>query len=105
MTVEGSGEEFIHARIDEPGHAPWLITFVYLRPNPQFKDAFWTEMIDFSRSLSSPWLMIGNFNDYANAQEKWGGVNSQNRCNLFTEGLQDCSLSDIGEVPTGGSRS
>ncbi|KAK2451297.1 hypothetical protein QL285_010365 [Trifolium repens] len=49
--------------------------------------------------MNDPWLLAGDFNDIANAEEKKGGViASVRKCNKFNERITACNLLDLGSM-------
>ncbi|CAL2250971.1 unnamed protein product [Prunus armeniaca] len=49
----------------------WLLTVVYANPCPMIREALWKYFDGLVSSL--PWLVLGDFNDIASADEKCGG--------------------------------
>lgn len=85
-------------KVEERNGQIWILTVVYIRPNNEDKQEFWDEMLSFSNSNLLPWVMIGDFNDYAFQEEKLGGVFLTSCCEQFCGRLDCCGLSYLGVV-------
>jgi hypothetical protein len=49
--------------------------------------------------MNASWLLAGDFNDIASANEKKGGAAvSVRKCNIFKKRIEDCKLMDLGSV-------
>ncbi|GER39014.1 LINE-type retrotransposon LIb DNA [Striga asiatica] len=74
-----------------------IITFVYVRPCSVSKDMFWDNLKLFAASVNRPWIVMGDFNDFALLSERKGGSGScLNRVLKFRERINDCNLLDVG---------
>ncbi|KAJ8748137.1 hypothetical protein K2173_012607 [Erythroxylum novogranatense] len=96
LDIISSTAQCIHARCDI-NLVPQIISFVYVRPYTQWKDLFWTNLVEFSHT---PWTVIGDFNDYAAFDDSRsvhsGSVDSLNRIMLFRRRWAACELIDAG---------
>ncbi|OMO72173.1 Endonuclease/exonuclease/phosphatase [Corchorus capsularis] len=102
LSIIGYMEQCIHTEV-EVDSVKQLFSFAYVRPNGSWKDRFWRELRVFSNSVSIPWSVIGDFNDFAAANEKWGGNNSSDvfrRIVKFRERWDSCSLIDLDSSDT-----
>ncbi|KAG5556475.1 hypothetical protein RHGRI_006921 [Rhododendron griersonianum] len=56
----------------------------------------WSQLRSCARSISSPWLCIGDFNEVSSSKEKFGGLPvSSSRLEAFNGLISDCSLLDL----------
>ncbi|OMO87284.1 reverse transcriptase [Corchorus capsularis] len=99
LDIIGSTTQCIHVSCDM-NKVSQVVSFVYVRPTCQWKDQFWAEMIEFSQSISSPWNVVGDFNDFAAFDERWsiqtGSGDSFNKITKFRERWETCNLIDAG---------
>ncbi|KAK7250655.1 hypothetical protein RIF29_33213 [Crotalaria pallida] len=75
----------------------WIFSIVYASPQEHLRSSLWTELRDFSNSVSGPWCLGGDFNQALFAHEKRGGgaFNYVSSSRLLSC-LNDCGLQDIG---------
>ncbi|OMO84846.1 reverse transcriptase [Corchorus capsularis] len=99
LTVHSFSTQIIHTSIVYKG-VQHMVSFAYVRPQTQFKDIFWRDLKDFSVSISSSWIVLGDFNDFASLKERWGGKDDVgfliNRVLKFRNRWNDCNLLDAG---------
>ena len=50
----------------------FIIIFVYAPAQREFKHEFWSELIDYTLSLSLPFVIMGDFNEISNSNDKLG---------------------------------
>lgn len=73
LEILGTDRQFIHAQIEENDGRKLILSFAYVRPYSEEKAVFWGAMDAFSNLNQLPWVLIGDFNDYASQDEKVGG--------------------------------
>ncbi|OMO53937.1 reverse transcriptase [Corchorus capsularis] len=99
LTVHSFSTQIIHTSILYKG-VQHMVSFAYVRPQTQFKDIFWRDLKDFSASISSSWIVLGDFNDFAALEERWDGKDDVsfliNRVLKFRNRWNDCNLLDAG---------
>ena len=61
--------QFIHVRINQNGHQPWLLTVVYASTTPSLRKLLWKELHHNRIPLSDPWLVVGDFNSLRHISE------------------------------------
>ncbi|KAI7993903.1 hypothetical protein LOK49_LG11G02222 [Camellia lanceoleosa] len=78
----------------------WVSNTVYASPNPTARDSLWKDLEDTEASMNKAWLIVGDFNDYANHSERRSFSLSPNltRTQRFTERVNNCNLLDLGSV-------
>ncbi|KAG5516346.1 hypothetical protein RHGRI_037157 [Rhododendron griersonianum] len=75
----------------------WATSFVYGSPTVDLKEEVWDYLRDIAFINSGPWFCIGDFNDIAEAKDKFGGrIPSTARISAFNDFLNDCGLLDLG---------
>jgi len=82
------------------GNAVIFCTCVYTSPNPTMRASFWNHLSSISRSITSPWMLIGDFNETLLPSDQRGGIFQHNRAILFSTFMDNCDLLDI--TATGG---
>ncbi|KAI9128523.1 hypothetical protein K1719_000006 [Acacia pycnantha] len=61
----------LHCRIDQI--PSFFLTVVYVVPHSSFRELLWANLLRLSKVISSPWSVMGDFNDILNANERIGG--------------------------------
>lgn len=62
---------FIHCKVsDLTTNKSWLHTFVYIYPNKERQQQLWNEVLQIKPNNSDPWLLMGDFNNILNLEEK-----------------------------------
>lgn len=83
----------IHERIEVPHSPPCVLSAIMLPPIlPQ------AQLFDkiFSTTLSNPWLLIGDFNDFLTTADKFGGLPPNIfRMQNFANCINTCNLLEI----------
>ncbi|KAL7263003.1 hypothetical protein ACSBR1_001215 [Camellia fascicularis] len=76
----------------------WVLNAVYASPNPIVRKSLWDDLEDTTKSMNKAWLVVGDFNDYANHSERRSFSPSQNLTQRFTKRVNNCNLLDLGSV-------
>lgn len=98
LVVTAVSDQCIHTKISGVGLV-FLSSFVYVQPCTISKSLFWDALKLFAASVSHPWIVIGDFNDFALLSERKGGSgNCLNRILKSREIMDACNLSDPGCV-------
>ncbi|KAL7185376.1 hypothetical protein ACSBR2_027337 [Camellia fascicularis] len=67
-------EQEIHAWIKVPSNpSPWLFSAIYASPHYNQRCILWDNLMLLSNTHSSPWLMLGDFNEILTSADKFGG--------------------------------
>ncbi|KAI8029038.1 hypothetical protein LOK49_LG01G02895 [Camellia lanceoleosa] len=56
----------IHATIHKEDYKEWIHAAVYVSPNLALKESLWDDLEEVAENMDKPWLVAGDFNDYAN---------------------------------------
>ncbi|KAL7236108.1 hypothetical protein ACSBR1_019391 [Camellia fascicularis] len=102
VTVRASAasNQYIQATVHKEDYKEWVLNAVYASPNPTVRDSLWEDLEDTTASMNKAWLVVGDFNDYANLSERRSFSPSPNltRTQRFTERVNNCNLLDLGSV-------
>lgn len=92
--------QFIQATIHEEDFEEWVLNAVYASPNPLSRETLWENLEDTASHMNKPWLVMGDFNDYAyqNERKSFSHSQNQNRTQRFRERINNCNLIDLGSV-------
>jgi hypothetical protein len=91
--------QFIHLKVQYHSGEQWFFTAVYASPNEENRKLLWEDLCDIANNMMEAWLVAGDFNDIAYAEEKKGGVvASLRRCSKFRDRINMCNLIDIGSM-------
>ncbi|KAL7173402.1 hypothetical protein ACSBR2_032794 [Camellia fascicularis] len=62
--------QVIYATVHKEDYEEWVLAAVYASPNPILCDQMWDDLENVAESIDKPWLVAGDFNDYANQRGK-----------------------------------
>ncbi|XP_008231245.1 PREDICTED: uncharacterized protein LOC103330439 [Prunus mume] len=93
LHVVAHSSQFITALVTSRNKR-WLLTVVYANPYPMIREALWKYFDDLAL-VSSLWLVLGDFNDIASADEKCGG-NLNHGGKSFVDWIDRNHLVDLG---------
>ncbi|KAI9113357.1 hypothetical protein K1719_015882 [Acacia pycnantha] len=97
VVVSYSNRQYFHLRCSIVGKPEFFITALYAVPSPIFKEALWNDLRGFAGSISSQWIIVGDFNDIASTTERVGGAEINfSRLNAFQHKILECNLTDLG---------
>ncbi|KAL7165463.1 hypothetical protein ACSBR2_041197 [Camellia fascicularis] len=90
--------QVIHATVHKEDFEEWLLATVYASPNPNLRAHLWKDLEDMAVNVEQPWLVAGDFNDYASQHEKRSFSLNQNirRTQKFLDHVNNCNLIDLG---------
>ncbi|KAI8017206.1 hypothetical protein LOK49_LG04G03341 [Camellia lanceoleosa] len=89
--------QVIHATIHKEDYEEWVLAAIYASPNPILRDQLWHNLENMAESMDRPWLVAGDFNDYANQREKrsFSLNNNTGRVQKFLDRVNNCNLIDL----------
>ncbi|KAI8011548.1 hypothetical protein LOK49_LG06G02178 [Camellia lanceoleosa] len=92
--------QVIQATIHKEDYEEWILSAVYASPHPSLRDELWNNLEAAAQSMEQPWLVAGDFNDYANHNERrsFSTYYNHNRTQKFAERINNCNLIDLGCV-------
>lgn len=97
VSIIGSTEQEIHAIIQvKKFNYSWLCSAIYASPRLGERLLLWNNLEKVAESNSLPWLAMGDFNEIACEEEKFGGTSNAYRIQRFNEMLDYCNLLDLG---------
>lgn len=79
----------------ERGGKKWVCTDVYGSPIPAQRSIFWQYLCHVYTSITSPWMLIGDFNEILLPGDQMGGIFSQARAEAFENVLNHCGLMNL----------
>ncbi|CAL5362434.1 unnamed protein product [Camellia sinensis] len=90
----------IHATVHKEDYEEWVLAAVYASPNPTLRDQMWHDLTAVATNMKKPWLVAGDFNDYANQGERRSYSANQNsrRTQKFIDRINSCNLIDLGST-------
>lgn len=65
-------EQFIHCTAKNKGGLKLHATFVYASTNYKEREKLWEEIINISRMIQGPWIILGDFNQVRNMVDRIG---------------------------------
>lgn len=78
------------------GSSLWCCSAIYASPIPAVHENLWSHLGLLRQSITSPWLLIGDFNEILSPLEVSKGAFSSNRADKFHHVLEICNLMDLG---------
>ncbi|XP_061340964.1 uncharacterized protein LOC133287385 [Gastrolobium bilobum] len=97
VTLERKQEQFIHCWVEFPGKEGFFWTAIYASPKEEKRRVLWEDLKLIGRTMNSPWMLSGDFNEISSIAEKKGGKPVDvNRCIMFNNVLNACGVIDLG---------
>lgn len=76
--------QFIHDAVCMNDGHNWTLNLIYANPREDNNFFLWKDLEGIAHSMSTKWLMAGDFNDILHMAEKREGVDATRRmCNTF----------------------
>ncbi|KAI7988231.1 hypothetical protein LOK49_LG13G01142 [Camellia lanceoleosa] len=93
-----ANSQVIHAKIKRDNFSDWILSAMYASPIPRSHDALWENLESVADNMTEPWLVAGDFNDFACQNEKRSFSTAQDhtRTRKFQARLNRCKLMDLG---------
>ncbi|XP_058753528.1 uncharacterized protein LOC131626710 [Vicia villosa] len=88
------GDQYIQLQAHNKNGQKWVFTVVYTSPYEGKRRLLWESLNNIATANNNnPWLMAGDFNDIAFANDKkGGGLASAKRCGIFRDNMDKCNL-------------
>ncbi|XP_028090167.1 uncharacterized protein LOC114290449 [Camellia sinensis] len=102
VRVTKASSQLITATISRQDYPDWILSAIYASPISQKREELWNNLERTSQTITDPWLLTGDFNDFASLDENRTMSGSQNqsqdqrRARKFTERVNNCNLMDLG---------
>lgn len=98
--VIGEGAQGVHGVMEVRATSKsFVFSAIYASPRFRMRKMLWEELLSLSSNLDKPWLLLGDFNDIINENEKMGGRKiSYRRSKLFSDAINNCNLIDMGFI-------
>ncbi|KAI9081525.1 hypothetical protein K1719_036546 [Acacia pycnantha] len=97
INVLKTDRQFIHLSCKLNGVESLLLTAVYVVPCESLKFSLWQDLRTISDYISSPWVVMGDFNDILKSDERVGGAEINfGRLKKFQDRIQGFQLNDMG---------
>ncbi|XP_021864696.1 uncharacterized protein [Spinacia oleracea] len=91
----------IHGVVEVNNSNPFqfLISAIYASTKFKSRIESWHELIDMSKHISVPWVVMGDFNEITCQSDKLGGNRiKQYRADKFVDAMDECGLIDVGNI-------
>ena len=97
IDIIDSCDRYIAAMITNcPSNQEWLCLFTYGHPEHHKRHELWATLRNLSENSKSPWVIIGDLNEIASANDKKGGTTfNPNHYKHFTEFMFDAGFIDL----------
>ncbi|MBA0551255.1 hypothetical protein Golob_022149 [Gossypium lobatum] len=77
----------------------WWLTGFYGNSNERCRNDSWNLLRHLNYDQSTPWVVLGDFNEITKYFEKKGGrLRSERQMKEFCKALEDCGLNDLGYI-------
>lgn len=88
----------IHATISKNSYEDWILSVLYMSPNPRNREIIWNELESMADNIDRPWAVAGDLNDIASSNERKSASSEHDssRVRLFAERINKCKLIDLG---------
>ncbi|KAL7212328.1 hypothetical protein ACSBR2_015082 [Camellia fascicularis] len=90
--------QVIHATVHKEDYEESVLAAVYASSNPVLRDQLWKDLEDVADNMQQPWLVAGDFNDFAHQRERRSFSTNRNtsRTQKFLDRVNNCNLIDLG---------
>ncbi|KAL7169819.1 hypothetical protein ACSBR2_034787 [Camellia fascicularis] len=102
VRVAEASSQLITAKIVTQKYPEWILSAVYASPVSSKRKELWERLESITQSTSEPWMVAGDFNDFASQEEKRslaGNPHSsqdRRRTKTFADRMNRCSIMDLG---------
>ncbi|XP_028127267.1 uncharacterized protein LOC114323788 [Camellia sinensis] len=102
VRVTKASSQLITTKIVTQEYPEWLLSAVYASPVSSKRKELWERLESIAQSTSEPWMVAGDFNDFASQEEKRslaGNPHSsqdRRRTKTFADRMNRCSIMDLG---------
>lgn len=83
-------------------NVPFISIFIFAPGSNNHKEEFWNDLIQYTQGLLSPFIILGDFNEISNVQDKMGGAAYHSNRNKMMQSILDRTASL--EIPFIGPR-
>ncbi|XP_062104406.1 uncharacterized protein LOC133815604 [Humulus lupulus] len=96
VDIRKCSSQMIHLEVKTGDrHEGFLITFVYAFNDANGRNLLWRDLKGLASRIRQPWVVLGDFNDILNTEERVG-IRSQGIGTLaFKECIEECKLEDV----------
>ncbi|XP_062114319.1 uncharacterized protein LOC133825382 [Humulus lupulus] len=77
------------------GHEGFLVTFIYAFIDANGREILWRDLKILARDHKQPWVVLGDFNDILNADERVGKRVQGGSSSSFQDCIEECQLEDV----------
>ncbi|XP_062103113.1 uncharacterized protein LOC133814132 [Humulus lupulus] len=77
------------------GHEGFLVTFIYAFNDANGREILWRDLKILARDHKQPWVVLGDFNDILNADERVGKRVQGGSSSAFQDCIEECQLEDV----------
>lgn len=70
VRITEASSQLITATISRQDYPDWILSAIYASPTSQKRDELWNNLERTSQTITDPWLLAGDFNDFASLDEK-----------------------------------
>ncbi|KAK8658991.1 hypothetical protein V6N13_029209 [Hibiscus sabdariffa] len=96
VTILSCHFQFVHCRISFTNTTDcFYATFIYASPTRRLRQHLWQHLIALSSSISSPWVVLGDFNATLSHADRQG-CSSASPEHSFQDMVSICGLHDLG---------
>ena len=97
ITVVEEDRQFFHLECKFPQVPIFYLTAIYAVPHSNLRAVLWANIFRLAQGISSPWCVLGDFNDIRSASERVGGGRANtSRIRWFQERINEAGLADMG---------
>ncbi|KAI9099114.1 hypothetical protein K1719_024881 [Acacia pycnantha] len=97
VNILEENRQFFRLECKSDKHPAFLLTTIYAIPHSNLRSVLWDHLIRVSSSITSPWCVLGDFNDIRTSSERIGGRNvNPVRLQWFQNRINDAELIDLG---------
>lgn len=94
ISIISHTDKLLHVSLCLHNSSVIYCTFIYAKCNHIDRRLLWTDLVNFSTSVTRTWLVRGDLNFVLNTSEYFGTIPSLLPCNEFSNMISDCGLCD-----------
>ena len=88
-------QHWIHLAISFGSQELVYIIGIYGPPKPHDRDQLWEFLVTMSRSISKPWLLLGDFNQILRPEDKYSSCSNLYKADAFQTTINRCGLLEL----------
>ncbi|KAL8129303.1 hypothetical protein V2J09_018458 [Rumex salicifolius] len=87
----------VTVEVKRSGEDGWIFSAIYSSPTPHAREVLWNHLLNLKTDNSKPWLLMGDFNETSNLEERSSESDGmRRRCERFSAWIDEMDMIDLG---------